>query len=104
MKDGFHLWSQSFDRQLTDVFAIQDEIADAILKEMKAQLLAGDTKLAEASRTNSEAYDLYLLARRRIYERKQLSLESAKDLLERVIALDPDYAPAYAQRAIRPSC
>ena len=100
VKDGFHLWSQSFDRELTDVFAIQDEIADAILKEMKAQLLEGDTKVAEASRTNSEAYDLYLLARQRIYERKQLSLESAKDLLDRVIALDPDYAPAYAQRAI----
>jgi len=99
-KDGFHLWSQSYDRQLTDVFAIQDEIADAILNEMKAQLLAEDARAVESSRTNSEAYDLYLLARQRIYERKQLSIESAKDLLDRVIALDADYAPAYAQRAI----
>ncbi|HLF29402.1 MAG TPA: hypothetical protein VI566_00040 [Xanthomonadales bacterium] len=100
VKDGFHLWSESYDRELTDVFAIQDEIAAAILLQLKAQLLAGDNEVVEANRTSSEAYDSYLLARQRIYERKQLSIESAKDLLDRVIELDPDYAPAYAQRGI----
>jgi len=100
VEDGFHLWSESYDRELTDVFAIQDEIAEAILVQLKAQLLADETTDLEVNRTSSEAYDSYLLARQRIYERKTLSIESAKDLLDGVISLDPDYAPAYAQRAI----
>ncbi|MEJ8569573.1 tetratricopeptide repeat protein [Elongatibacter sediminis] len=98
--NGFHLWSDSYDRNLDDVFAIQDEIANAILTELKARLV-GDTPVAVASaRTDSEAYDLYLLAKQRMYERAQLPLENAAELLDRAIAIDPDYAPAYAQRSV----
>ncbi len=98
--DGFHLWSESYDRELTDVFAIQDEIATAILIELKAHLLDSQSSPVVTARTNSEAYDLYLLARQRIYERARLSLESATELLDEAITLDANYAPAYAQRAI----
>jgi TolB-like protein/Tfp pilus assembly protein PilF len=98
--DGFHLWSDSYDRELTDVFAIQDEIAAAILEQLKAELLDTDPAQVAAARTNSDAYDLYLLARQRIYERARLSLESALSLLDEAITLDAEYAPAYAQRAI----
>jgi TolB-like protein len=98
--DGFHLWSETYDRELTDVFAIQDEIANAILNEMKAALLGGEATVISSTRTDSKAYELYLLARQRMYEREELTLESAAELLDQAIAIDPLYAPAYAQRGI----
>jgi TolB-like protein/Tfp pilus assembly protein PilF len=98
--DGFHLWSDTYDRELTDVFAIQDEIATAILKQLKAQLLDGEQVVVTTTRTDSEAYELYLLAKQRMYERTGPTIQSAADLLDRAIALDQEYAPAYAQRGI----
>ena len=98
--DGFHLWSETYERELTDVFAIQDEIANAILTQLKATLLEDEETRISQARTDSEAYELYLLARQRMYERSQLPLEAAVDLLDRAIAIDPQYAPAYAQRGI----
>jgi TolB-like protein len=102
VEDGFHLWSDTYDRELTDVFAIQDEIAGSILEQLKAQLIGGQSTepLRVATRTQSDVYDQYLLARQRIYERKRLSIEAAAELLDRAIASDPTYAPAYAQRGI----
>ena len=96
--DGFHLWSDTYDRELTDVFAIQDEIATAILEQLKARLVGGESVAVAATRTNTEAYELYLLAKQRVYERMQLPLEAAVELLDRAIAIDPQYAPAYALR------
>ena len=97
VEDGFHLWSDTYDRELTDVFAIQDEIATAILGQLKAHLLDDGTQEEVAAiRTDSEAFDLYLLARQRMYERMQKPLESASDLLDRVIEIDPNYAPWWA--------
>jgi len=98
--DGFHLWSDSYDRELTDVFEIQDEIATAILQQLKAHLLEGEQVAVASTRADSEAYDLYLLAKQRIYERSRPTLEAAAELLDRAIAIDADYAPAYAQRGI----
>jgi len=97
--DGFHLWSDSYDRELTDVFAIQDEIASAILVQLKAHLLEEEPQISTV-RTNSEAYDLYLLSRQRMYERSGPNIQDAAEMLDRAIALDPEYAPAYAQRGI----
>ena len=98
--DGFHLWSETYDRELIDVFAIQDEIATSILKELKAALLDGEVRVVSSTRTDSEVYDLYLLAKQRMYERQELTLSSAAELLDKAIAIDPVYAPAYAQRGI----
>jgi len=100
--DGFHLWSETYDRELTDVFAIQDEIAKAILEQLKAHLVGLEIEptVAAARKTDTEVYDLYLLARQRIYERKAPSIQAAANLLDRAIARDPQYAPAYAQRGI----
>jgi len=98
--DGFHLWSETYDRELTDVFAIQDEIATSILQALKTALLDVNTAVISSTRTDSAAYDLYLLAKQRMYDRVELTLESAADLLDKAIAIDPDYAPAYAQRGI----
>ncbi len=99
-KDGFHLWSDTYDRELDNVFAIQDEIAAAILEQLKATLIGDDKASLAADRTNSEAYDYYLLAKQHMNERKEAPLQSAVALLDKAIALDPNYAPAYAQRAV----
>ncbi len=98
VKDGFHLWSETFDRELTDIFAIQDEISATILQQLKAELVGEET--VTVARADTKAYDLYLLASQRIYERNQASLQMASDLLQQAVAIDPEYAPAYAQLGI----
>lgn len=98
--DGYQLWSQTYDRELTDIFAIQDEIAAEILIQLKAQLLDEERQVLASQRTDPEVYELYLLAKQRLYGRTLQSIESAVDILDQAIAIDPDYAPAYAQRGI----
>ena len=98
--DGYHMWSETFDRELTDVFAIQDEIAVAILDQLKMQLLGESPHLVKPNQTGTEVYELYLQARQLIRERKQKSMELAVQLLDRAISIDPNYAPAYAQLGI----
>ena len=100
VEDGFHLWSDTYDRELTDIFAIQDEIANEILIQLKARLLDEEGPAIVSQRTDPEVYEFYLLAKQRIYDRTRLTIESAAELLDRAIAKDPDYAPAYAQRGI----
>jgi TolB-like protein/Tfp pilus assembly protein PilF len=90
-EDGFHLWSETYDRQLADIFAIQDEIAGAIANALQLRLVG---QVAEAA--NLETYDLYLQARALIYTRNLRDLEQARRLIDRALALDPDYAPALA--------
>ncbi|MDZ4730852.1 MAG: FlgO family outer membrane protein [Xanthomonadales bacterium] len=96
--DGYHIWSENYDRELDDIFAIQDEISASILQELKAHLIGEQT--TKVARTDTEAYELYLLAGQRIYERNQASLQMASDLLGDAIGIDPGYAPAYAQLGI----
>ena len=98
VNDGYHVWSENYDRELDDIFAIQDEISAAILQQLKAHLIGEE--LTSVARTDSRTYDLYLLASQRIYERNQASLQMASDLLNEAILIDPDYAPAYAQLGI----
>jgi TolB-like protein/Tfp pilus assembly protein PilF len=89
---GFHLWSESYDRQLVDIFAIQDEIAGSIADAMRLTLVAS----AQGATSDLEAYDLYLRARTLIYGRTASGLQEARTLIDRALALDPDYAPALA--------
>ena len=98
--NGFHLWSETYDRELTDVFAIQDEIANEILKQLRSKLLTEDVVVAEAKRTTPEVYELYLQAKQRIYTRIPEEIETAVDELDEAIQLDGEYAPAFAQRGI----
>ena len=99
--DGFHLWSETYDRELTDVFAIQDEIANEILKQLRSQLLDDEEHVVvEAKRTNPVVYDLYLRAKQRIYTRNSAEITKAISELDKAIQLDPEYAPALAQRGV----
>ena len=100
VEDGFHLWSATYDRELTDIFAIQDEIANEILIQLKARLLDEEGPAIVSQRTDPEVYDVYLLAKQLLYRRTRLTIESAVELLDQAIAKDPEYAPAYAQRGI----
>ena len=95
--DGLHLWSDRYDRELTDIFAIQDEIATAIASRLAVALRGGRT-LVRPSTSNLDAYELYLRARSLMKERGA-SLLRAIELLERAVALDPGFAPALGSLA-----
>jgi TolB-like protein len=95
---GFHLYSESYDRDLTDVFAVQDEIAAAISTALRAKLIGADKQ--QAAETSIEAYDLYLIARQKIYSRNKEKMEDASGLLDQALEIDADYAPALAQKAL----
>jgi TolB-like protein/Flp pilus assembly protein TadD len=99
--DGYHLWSQTFDRDLKDVFAVQDEISVAITSALKLQLAppAGGSKKG-APTTNPEAYEAYLKGRQALNERTRASIEQALVQLQKATALDPAYAIAWADTAV----
>jgi eukaryotic-like serine/threonine-protein kinase len=97
--DGYHLWSERYDRELTDIFAIQDEIARAIAGKLRVTLGSGPAKpLVKPPTDNLEAYELYLRARALMKERGTALLR-ATELLEQAVALDPQFAPALAYLA-----
>jgi TolB-like protein/tetratricopeptide (TPR) repeat protein len=96
--DGFHLFSQTYDRELDDVFAVQDEIAQEITNALLSEIVG--TEPIVATRTDTEAYELYLLARQRIHTRDIYRMREANNMLERVLEIDPLYAPALAQKAL----
>jgi eukaryotic-like serine/threonine-protein kinase len=95
--DGFHLWSATYEREMKDVFAIQDEIARAIVNALKVKLVSGpNLVLVEPHTDNVEAYALYLKARY-FWRRKSASgLKKCIEYFEQAIALDPRYSLAYA--------
>ena len=90
--DGYHLWSESFDRQLDDIFSIQDEIAAAVVNALKLTLL-GEAPQAEP--IDSEAYTLYLQASHIGAHLHSEALEKSNTLLKRVLSIAPDYARAW---------
>jgi serine/threonine-protein kinase len=95
--DGYHLWSERFDRDLADVFAIQDEISLAIVDKLKVKLLGDEKeKMLKRYTQNLEAYDLYLKGRYHWNRRTPEALKKAMAHFEQVIRKDPDYALAYA--------
>lgn len=95
---GFHLYSDTYDRNLIDVFAVQDEIAAAIAGALRSELIG--TVVQETAETSLEAYDLYLVARQKLYTRDLDEMEEASRLLDQAIEIDSDYAPALAQKAL----
>ena len=95
--DGFHLWSETFEREGTDIFAIQADLALRIANALKAELTPEERKrIARAPTENSQAHTLYLQALYFAGQRRSGSLARAIDYYERAIAADPQYAAAYA--------
>lgn len=98
---GHHIWSERYDRDLDDVFAIQDEITLAIVEELKPTLLGQNkARLAKARDVDIEAYQLYLRGRFFWNKRGDANLKKAIAYFEQALEREPDYAPAYAGLAM----
>src|SRR5439155_16016344 len=95
--DGYHLWSERYDREMKDIFDVQDEITLAVVDALKLKLL-GDAKDAVLKRyhtNNSAAYQAYLKGRALLYQRG-LSIPKAIDCFTEAVSLDGEYAQAWA--------
>ncbi len=95
VQTGYTLWTDSYDRQLEDVFAIQDEISRAIVDALKLKLVGADSLVAPAT-TNLEAYTLYLQGRFVFNKFTEPDLRKAIEVFEQALAIDPGYAKAHA--------
>jgi adenylate cyclase len=96
-KDGSHVWADRYDRELTDIFAIQDEITHAIVDQLKVKLLPEEKKAIEtASTENVEAYTYYLRGRQFAYMCSKSYVLLARRMFTKAVELDPHYARAYA--------
>ena len=95
--DGYHLWSERYDRQLEDVFAIQDEIAENIVKALRVVLSEEEKRAIEKAPTESvQAYEYYLRGRQFFHQFRRTGIQFARRMFERAIEIDPKYALAYA--------
>lgn len=97
--DGFHIWSETYDRQDVDIFAIQDEISKAVAEALQVKLGSGQEQLVEQETGNPEAYSLYLRARQYLHTRGADNLEKAGKLFDVVTILDPEFDEAYSGMA-----
>ncbi len=95
-----HLWAESYDRELKDVFAVQSDISKTVAEALKVQLLSQERAIIENKRTaNPEAYVLYLKGRFYWNERTEEGMTKAITYFEKAIENDPNYAPAYSGMA-----
>jgi serine/threonine protein kinase/tetratricopeptide (TPR) repeat protein len=92
--DGYHLWSERYDRKLEDIFAIQDEIAEATARALKVVLSGQEGPLRRAKKTDVEAYEFYLRGRQLLGEFSRRSLQQSREMFARALAIDPNYALA----------
>ncbi len=99
VSDGFHLWSETYDRELDDVFAVQDEISAAIVRELRGSLLGQEAAMPRVQQIDIASYQDFLAARQLIQRRTNTDLTRARDMLERIVAAEPDYPPALTSLA-----
>ena len=96
--DGYHLWSERYDRELKEVFEIQDEIARSIAERLKVTLEGEREPLVKAGTQNLEAYQLYVKGRAMLYRRGP-AFPATLDLFKKAVSFDPEYALAWAGMA-----
>ncbi len=96
VSDGYHLWSETFDRELTDIFRIQDEISRAVAAALEVKLFAGAAGKGRGRPARIEAYEQYLLGRQILNAGTPASIQGAREAFARAVALDEGYAPAHA--------
>ncbi len=96
--DGYHLWSETYDRRMENIFAIQDEIAESVVSALQVTLMgvAEPVTLEATVVADTRAYELYLKGRHQLWKRRREPLQRAEELFEQATAIDSDYAPAYA--------
>ena len=98
--NGYHLWSDTYDRDLTDIFAIQDEIAGHVVEELRAHLLGAEVRTANQGTTDADAYNDYLLGNYFLEHTSEDNLARAVEAYESAIRKDPAFARAYAALSI----
>ena len=97
--DGFHIWSETYDREIADIFDIQDDIAGAVANEL-ATSLGLDTGAVSVARTSDlDAYESFLHARQLYRDRGQANLDLAASMLTETLARDPEYGPSWTALA-----
>jgi len=98
--NGNHLWSQAYDRDDADIFAVQDDIANAVVSALQVKLTSGAQVTSFRGTTNTEAYSQYLLGRQFDQRKSIEGYSHAVDAYRKAIALDPNYSAAYAELAV----
>jgi TolB-like protein/Flp pilus assembly protein TadD len=96
VNSGYQLWSERYDRDMEDVFAVQDEIAENIVKALRVVMTDEDRPVEAPRRENVKAYEYYLRGRQLFHQLRRPSFEFAQRMFERAIEIDPGYAKAYA--------
>jgi adenylate cyclase len=97
---GSHLWAERFDRELTDLFAVQDEITRTIVASLAGQVEEADRRRAlRKGGSNLTAYDLLLRGKHRLEKGGREDVLAAREIFERVTEIDPDWAPGYVELA-----
>ena len=94
--NGYHLWSETYDRELRDVFKVQDDIANAVVQALQIKLTGGELSRRKGGTQNLEAYQLYLRAVSALFQNTRSSLDAADEYLDQAIKLDPSYGMAWA--------
>jgi hypothetical protein len=94
--NGYQLWAHTYDRDVKDVFKVQDEIAAAVVEALKSKLLPTPPSLTARRSANAEAYDQYLLGRQFLTRNSGDASKRAAQAFRKSIALDPNYAAAWA--------
>ena len=98
--DGYQLWSEKYDRDLEDIFAVQEDIAQSTVRALKVVLSSDDQRALQRVRTTAiEAYESYLRGRQLFYQMRRRSLESAREMYLKAIEIDDRFGPAYAGMA-----
>ena len=98
---GGHLWAERFDRDLDDIFAVQDEVTAEIVDALKIKLSHDDEKrVGHRAKTDVENYEIYLQARKKLWSASKTGVEEARAMYDEVLARDPDFAPALGGWAI----
>ena len=96
-RNGYHLWSERFDREIEDIFAIQDEIARSVLDALGLSLTAREERrFLKPPTANVEAYEFYLRGRKLFQSWTRQNTEFARQMFLRAVAIDPDFASAWA--------
>jgi len=93
--DGYHLWSEKYDREMKDVFTVQEEIADSIAQHLELSLDSGQQSLFRSGTTSLEAFKFYTQGRSRFF-RRGVHLFAAVDCFQKAVNLDPKYGMAWS--------
>ena len=99
VSNGYHLWSERYDRRLEDVFAIQDEIAESVARSLQLVVGRRDDAHRQAKKTDVEAYEFYLRGRHLLHALTGRSVREAGEMFARAVEIDPTYALAHAGMA-----